>query len=98
MSEWGNAEQARAGDGVQRPLVPRSRFPPRLTRGVRRQGNYLLSYKHLWALSENDPFLRPLDEGTTDTREGFPQWDKAGDSSATHKLEGCSLRLLFRQS
>ena len=29
----GLAEQARAGDGVQRPL--RSRFPPRLTRGVR---------------------------------------------------------------
>jgi hypothetical protein len=26
----GGAEQARAGDGVQRPL--RSRFPPRLTR------------------------------------------------------------------
>ena len=29
------AEQARAGDGFQRPLVPRSRFQPRLTRGVR---------------------------------------------------------------
>src|SRR5262249_39759581 len=26
------AEQARAGDGLQRPLVPRSRFQPRLTR------------------------------------------------------------------
>jgi hypothetical protein len=29
----GGAEQARAGDGVQRPL--RFRFPPRLTRSVR---------------------------------------------------------------
>jgi hypothetical protein len=29
------AEQARAGDGGQRPLVPRSRCPPRLTRSVR---------------------------------------------------------------
>ena len=28
------AEQARAGDGFQRPLVPRSRCLPRLTRGV----------------------------------------------------------------
>ena len=28
----GGAEQARAGDGVQRPL--RFRFPPRLTRSV----------------------------------------------------------------
>ena len=31
----GGAEQARAGDGVQRPL--RFRFPPRLTRSVRLQ-------------------------------------------------------------
>ena len=31
------AEQARAGDGFQRPLVPRFRFQPRLTRGVRPQ-------------------------------------------------------------
>jgi len=31
------AEQARAGDGFQRPLVPRSRFQPRLTPGVRHQ-------------------------------------------------------------
>jgi hypothetical protein len=29
-------EQSRAGDGLQRPLVPRSRFQPRLTRGVTR--------------------------------------------------------------
>jgi hypothetical protein len=29
----GGAEQARAGDGVQRPL--RFRYPPRLTRSVR---------------------------------------------------------------
>jgi hypothetical protein len=29
------AEQSRAGDGFQRSLVPRSRFQPRLTRGVR---------------------------------------------------------------
>ena len=29
------AEQRRAGDGGQRPLVPRSRCPPRLTPGVR---------------------------------------------------------------
>jgi hypothetical protein len=28
-------EQARAGDGGQRPLVPRSHFQPRLTRGAR---------------------------------------------------------------
>jgi len=33
----GLAEQSRAGDGAQRPLVPRSRFPPRLTRSVRCQ-------------------------------------------------------------
>ena len=45
----------------------------------------------------NDPFLRPLDEGTTDTREDPLRGDKAGDSSATHQPEGCSLRLLFRQ-
>src|SRR2546427_2835289 len=31
-----NKYQARAGDGVQRPL--RDRFPPRLKRGVRPQG------------------------------------------------------------
>jgi hypothetical protein len=31
-----------AGDGVQRPLVPRSRFPPRLMPGVMRhvQGKF----------------------------------------------------------
>src|SRR6266404_4042123 len=31
------AEQTRAGDSGQRPLVPRSRCPPRLTRSVRQQ-------------------------------------------------------------
>jgi hypothetical protein len=30
------AEPGHAGDGFQRPLVPRSRFQPRLTRSVRR--------------------------------------------------------------
>ena len=31
----GNHRLYPAGDGVQRPLVPRSRFPPRLMPGVR---------------------------------------------------------------
>ena len=31
------AEPRRAGDGCQRPLVPRSRFQPRLTPSVRRK-------------------------------------------------------------
>jgi hypothetical protein len=29
------AEQGRGADGLQRPLVPRSRFQPQLTPGVR---------------------------------------------------------------
>ena len=33
------AEQGGAGDGEQRPLVPRSRSSPRLTPGVRRQSH-----------------------------------------------------------
>ena len=43
------AEPARAGDGLQRSLVPRSRFQPRLTRGVmlrndaRREGTKIRS-------------------------------------------------------
>ena len=32
-------EQGFAGDGFQRPLVPRSRFQPRLKPGVRRQNH-----------------------------------------------------------
>jgi hypothetical protein len=38
MSEWGNAEQPHAGDGEQRPLVPRSRCSPHLMRSVSPQG------------------------------------------------------------
>jgi hypothetical protein len=35
VSAKGFAEQGGAGDGEQRPLVPRSRYSPRLTPGVR---------------------------------------------------------------
>ena len=37
-SSGGRAEPRHAGDGFQRPLVPRSRSQPRLKRGVRCQG------------------------------------------------------------
>src|SRR5438128_10509607 len=40
------AEQRRAGDGCQRPLVPRSRCPPRLTPSVRPLATKEACYEH----------------------------------------------------